>query len=156
MIKKSIFLFFLVLLFSCTEKTPLPLTTDENVGEIKTVSYVASESYTGGPVIVNTGLSRYLYVGEVDAKKCAALLRFDNIPDSSEIISAQLELIANDSIIVNEMPFDVVIDKSPQHFESLEVTSENFSWNSWTEEMSRATVTTADTDTVVFDIDKDW
>ncbi|KAA3662792.1 MAG: hypothetical protein DWQ10_01595 [Calditrichaeota bacterium] len=156
MIKKSLVLYLLVFMYSCTEQTPLPLSTDENAGEIKTVNFLANEDFTSGPVMGNSGLSRYLYLGNVDGKQCAILMRFDNIPDSSEIISARLELISNDSIIVNTMPFDAVIYKSPQQFESLEVTSEVFPWNSWSEEMARATVSIADTDTVVFDLDKNW
>ncbi len=156
MIKKCIGLFFLVFLLSCTEKSPLPLTADENIGEIIARDIVADLSLVSEPEIINTGFSQYLYLGTVDQKKSAILMRFDDLPDSSEIISAKLELIAVDTLVRNQHPFEAVIYKSPQHFESLEVTSKNFPFGSWTEEMARATVTTADTDTVIFELSPTW
>ncbi|KAA3618160.1 MAG: hypothetical protein DWQ05_08975 [Calditrichaeota bacterium] len=156
MIKKCIGLLFLLFLFSCTEKKPLPLANDENVGEIFVRTFLASTSSTGNPEIINTGLSQYLYLGEVDGKKSAILMRFNDLPDSSVIISAKIELISQDTLIHNAVPFDAVLYKSPQHFESLEVTSKDFPYGSWSEEMARATVSTADSDTVVFELDPAW
>ena len=156
MIKKCIGLFSLVFLISCTEKTPLPVTANDNVGQIVVKEIAAEFSLVSQPEIINTGFSRYLYLGEVDHKKSAILMRFEDLPDSSEIISAKLEIITQDTLVRNDAPFEAIVYKSPQHFESLEVTSNNFPYDSWSEDVARATVTTADTDTVTFDLDPQW
>lgn len=156
--KKLSFILILIGLVACSDKDPMPLSPDDPVGQVLTQEYSRADfSKVSDPVETNMYSSSSLLLGDLDSKSCGIFLRFSSIPDSVVIVSAELELNPNALVAVNEQDFEAVVFKMTDTLSVIEVTNEEFLNSGFIgDEVTRSTVTTAESDSVLFSLDPDW
>lgn len=79
---------------SCSEKAPTKvfdeLIDSTDVGEVKFLTIPKPEFESTGAVLVNTGSSPYLYLGQADGKRASIAIRFFGIEDSIAFTEARI------------------------------------------------------------------
>ncbi len=143
----------LVLFVACIQQTPIDIEKTNKVGKIDSliVRHAELEITAGRPR--NTGDSPLLLLGQADNKRASFLVKFDKLPDSSVVESAEFHLITFSSLGDTVGEIRATAHRVLQDWQESEVTFETFANQFDPQVIAEATIVPADTDTVVFNLD---
>jgi len=137
----------------CVHRTPVEAPESVSLGNVNTIEITAPVLEATAAKIVATGTSPLMLLGEADNRRASILIKFTNFPDSGEVVSAKLTMINFKSIGDSTGQFEASAHAVLEDWKESLVTFENFNRQFDPEELARATVTPADSDTVVFEFD---
>jgi len=121
-------------------------------GKVVQATFTEVAYDTTFPDPVATGDSPLLLVGRLNETETRFLLRFQNLPDSVVVNSAELVLFARRAI-GSGADFDITLHKVTADWQESDVTDESFKDSFDPQPVGMQTVSAADSDTVVVAID---
>ncbi len=159
MIKKFALLPSLLLLtvfwVACIEQTPIDIENEKNLARIDSLVIRPPVLEATAGKLQTTGDSPLLHLGQVDNKRASFLIRFENLPDSATVESAEIQLITFQTLGDTVGEIEATVHLPLVSWDESEVTFENFAGQFDPAPLTRFTLTPADTDTVHIALNKE-
>ena len=139
-------------LVGCISRTPVEAPESVSLGNVHTIEITAPAPETTATQVVVTGISPLMLLGEADNRRASFLMKFTNFPDSGEVVSAELTLINFMSLGDSVGQFEATAHAVLEEWKESEVTFELFNNQFDPDVIASATITPADSDTVIFNL----